>query len=362
MRLALVHYTAPPVIGGVERVLGQQAELLARQGHQVVIVCATKGAKVNGATMEYAPNFYVKRVLSALSGCEVVLVHNMFTMPFNWEASKTLALITREMTGTRFINWVHDVDVDRETFASLELRASHIAVSESRRAEFCAMSGLKPSQCAVIRNGVDVPATLGLTPRVAALAAKHALLERQLVLFHPARLLARKNVEFGVELTAALRKQGVDAACVVTAAKDPHRPESSDYAAKMRALVVKRKLQDAVIFMGDGLEPDEADVRGLYALADAVLFPGRAEGFGLPLLEAALHRLPVVCSDIPAHRELEDRGAHFFKLTEEPAAVAKRIFALVNKDPAGLRRRAVIARFGWDAVYKECLEPLLKGR
>ena len=65
------------------------------------MVCATKGAKVEGAIMEYAPNFYVKRVRSALAGCEVVAVHNMFTMPFNWDASQTLALVSREMTQTR---------------------------------------------------------------------------------------------------------------------------------------------------------------------------------------------------------------------------------------------------------------------
>ena len=68
MRISLVHYSAPPVIGGVERVLAQQAQTLARHGHQAVVVCATKGAKVDGAIMEYAPNFYIKRVLSALAG------------------------------------------------------------------------------------------------------------------------------------------------------------------------------------------------------------------------------------------------------------------------------------------------------
>jgi mannosylglucosylglycerate synthase len=192
MRISLVHYSAPPVIGGVERVLSQQAQVLARSGHTAVVVCATKGAKVDGAIMEYAPNFYIKRVLSALAGSDVVIVHNMFTMPFNWESSKTLALISHEMTGARFINWVHDIDVTRPDFDALQLRGSHVAVSEVRRREFCKFAGLKEAQCAVVPNGVDVPATLGFGKHVAAFVAKHRLMERDLVLFHPTRMLARK--------------------------------------------------------------------------------------------------------------------------------------------------------------------------
>ncbi len=314
MRISLVHYSAPPVIGGVERVLAQQAQVLTRFGHEAVVVCATKGAKVDGAIMEYAPNFYIKRVQSALAGSDVVIVHNMFTMPFNWESSKTLAQISREMTGARFINWVHDIDVTRADFTDLQLRASHVAVSEVMRREFCKFAGLKDTQCAVIPNGLDVPATLGFGKIVAAFAAKHRLAGRDLVLFHPARVLARKNLELDIEVISALRKQGVDAVCVITGARDPHRLESDDYAEKVRALIAKKKLQDAVLLAGDVFEPTEDDVRAFYSLADALIFPSKSEGFGLPVLEAALHRLPVFCSDIASHRELAD-GGHWLRLS-----------------------------------------------
>ena len=38
MRIALVHYTKPPVVGGVERVIADQAAALAGLGHEVEIV------------------------------------------------------------------------------------------------------------------------------------------------------------------------------------------------------------------------------------------------------------------------------------------------------------------------------------
>ncbi|HET9587216.1 MAG TPA: hypothetical protein VFO91_00385, partial [Anaerolineales bacterium] len=37
-RVALLHYAAPPVVGGVESVLGHHARLMADAGHQVRVV------------------------------------------------------------------------------------------------------------------------------------------------------------------------------------------------------------------------------------------------------------------------------------------------------------------------------------
>ena len=37
-KIALLHYSAPPIVGGVESVLGHHARLMADAGHQVRIV------------------------------------------------------------------------------------------------------------------------------------------------------------------------------------------------------------------------------------------------------------------------------------------------------------------------------------
>ena len=362
MRIALVHYAAPPVIGGVERVLEQQAHVLASHGHDVVVVCGNKGAKVIGATMEYAPNFYIKRLRSAFTGCEVVIVHNMFTMPFAWESTQTLAELNREMTGTQWINWVHDVDVTKEAFTALQLRASHVAVSELRRGEFSQKLGVPKAQCRVVPNGINAAATLGLTKNVAAFASRHSIFDREVVLFHPSRIVARKNIELTIETTAALRKLGVDAVSVVTGAADPHRPESQEYAEKINALIRKKKMEEAVLMCGQRFEATDEDVRGFYHLADALFSPSKIEGFGLPLLEAAQHRLPVFCSDIPAHKEVAGKHAEYFDLGEKPDLIAARIVKILKKDTFGARKREVVRQFNWDRIYKDYLEPLLKER
>src|SRR5512133_99625 len=44
MKIVLLHYSAPPVVGGVESVIGHHARLMAEAGHEVQIV-AGRGAQ-----------------------------------------------------------------------------------------------------------------------------------------------------------------------------------------------------------------------------------------------------------------------------------------------------------------------------
>ena len=44
MKIAIIHYTSWPVIGGVESVIRQHAQLMTRQGHEVAIICGEGAA------------------------------------------------------------------------------------------------------------------------------------------------------------------------------------------------------------------------------------------------------------------------------------------------------------------------------
>jgi len=48
----------------------------------------------------------------------------------------------------------------------------------------------------------------------------------------------------------------------------------------------------------------DQELRSLLTCATALLAPSQAEGFGLPVLEALAHWVPVIASDLPAHREV----------------------------------------------------------
>ncbi|WP_296944469.1 glycosyltransferase [uncultured Massilia sp.] len=50
----------------------------------------------------------------------------------------------------------------------------------------------------------------------------------------------------------------------------------------------------------------------LYAGSSALLAPSEGEGFGLPLIEAAQHDIPIIARDIPVFREVAGAHAHYF--------------------------------------------------
>lgn len=62
----------------------------------------------------------------------------------------------------------------------------------------------------------------------------------------------------------------------------------------------------------------------IYATTTCLLFPSQAEGFGLPLIEAAQHGLPILARDIPVFREVAGDHASYFQGTS-PEALADRV-------------------------------------
>ncbi|MGI9478470.1 MAG: glycosyltransferase family 4 protein [Hyphomicrobiaceae bacterium] len=61
---------------------------------------------------------------------------------------------------------------------------------------------------------------------------------------------------------------------------------------------------------------NDADLNFAYKNASALVFASQIEGFGLPIVEAFQHGLPVICSDIPVFREIADGKATFFDLSD----------------------------------------------
>ncbi len=102
--------------------------------------------------------------------------------------------------------------------------------------------------------------------------------------------------------------------------------------------LVKRKEKLAIVIIGDGPEKDalvamakELDIyhkcmfipstpvaQQYNSLFDIYAIPSRSEGFGLALIEAALHGKSIICSDIPIFREIfDDSAVTYFTLDDD---------------------------------------------
>lgn len=62
----------------------------------------------------------------------------------------------------------------------------------------------------------------------------------------------------------------------------------------------------------------------VYAASTCLIAPSVGEGFGLPLIEAAQHKLPIIARDLPVFREVGGEHAYYFSGTQ-PQDLAKAI-------------------------------------
>jgi glycosyltransferase involved in cell wall biosynthesis len=196
--------------------------------------------------------------------------------------------------------------------------------------------GVERSRFAVVPLAHDPARSAAEPPPEAELRARHGLAGRRVVLCVAAKR-PHKNQAVLVEAAALL---GADVAIVL--AGHPEQP----YDGQLRALAAARGAEGHLCFLD--YVPD-AGLEGLWRLAAAAALPTLGEGFGIPLLEAFAHGVPVAASDIPVLREVGADVPHYFD-AHDPAAAARAIEAAMRDEHAGVRGRARAAEFSWEAT------------
>jgi glycosyltransferase involved in cell wall biosynthesis len=111
-------------------------------------------------------------------------------------------------------------------------------------------------------------------------------------------------------------------------------------AIKQRALEKKVKL---VAGVSDG------ELRWLYENCELLIAPSSMEGFGLPVVEALLCGSRVVCSDIPAFREIGGEACHYFDLHAESGFSAMTV-AICNALAEPAREAQRLERFSLENI------------
>lgn len=409
--VAILHYTCPPVVGGVEQLVAVHAGLFADRGYPTRVVTGRGEQFRADVPVQVVPTLYSKNpqllaineeldrghvsdrfhamaeelfraLRSSLSGVDVCVVHNAFTLHFNLPLTVALWQMVERGAGPRFVAWCHDVSWKNALYIP-KMRDSHpwkllkeplegiryVVVSELRRREMVDLTGLPPDRFRVVPAGVDPAVQLKLEPETMEVVRRLGLLEGDLLMLAPVRITKRKNLELSIRITHALRQQGVDAKLVVTGPPGPHNIRSGDYVAELRSLRRELGVEGEVVLMFEqvGGEREEYPVgdrvmHDLYSLSDLLLFSSAQEGFGIPLIEAGLLRLPVFCSDIPPFREIGLDAVNYFKLGDEPAEVAKRIRRWMAEDRVYRLRRRVLTQYWWESVFVDRIEPLVEGR
>ncbi len=97
---------------------------------------------------------------------------------------------------------------------------------------------------------------------------------------------------------------------------------------------------------------DKAGLDGLYALASCVVVASFYEGFGLPVLEAMVRGVPVVCADRASLPEVAGEAAVLVD-PEDPADIRRGIErALADPEPLRASGRQRAAAFTWERTAR----------
>ena len=413
MKIAILHYAGPPTVGGVELTMLHHAQLMTSAGHSVSIIAGTGATFDEHIPLHVVPELgsrhravlSVKQQLDAgqltlefdrlrdqiaatlqplLSDVDVLIAHNVFTLHKNLPLTAALFHLTSSAAGKgrrrmRVIAWHHDLAWTNPLYRSqlhdgypwdLLRRAwpgvRHVTVSSARQLELARLYSIEASSIEVIPPGVDPAGFLRWTSLTQELVARLDLLAADLILLLPARITKRKNIELGIRTLAALRRQTqLDARLIITGPPGPHNPANDAYLQRLLGLRHDLKLDQSAHFLYECGEtdqlliPDET-LADFYTLADALFFPSQQEGFGIPVLEAGLARLPVFCADIRALHETGQRDAHYFSPDADPIEVAQLIGHEIAVDAAGRLRRRVRRDFTWQQIFVDRIEPLLR--
>lgn len=360
MKIALLHYSYWPEIGGVENVMRDQANMLRRAGHQVKIIAGTgldagedyELVLLPELAPDYELNVSVRSVLergqadknfsqyrsvlvealgAVLTGVDVTFVHNVFTMHFNLALTRALHDLAPYH---RMVAWTHDMVATNSDYAlpnptqppwnlmrTSSAEVTYVTVSDRRVDELKAH--LKPPVAAqVMLNMIDPGRFFGLTPEMRESLSSLDIAEREFIFLLPARILLRKNIEFALEIVKKLCEMKRNPLLLITGAKAPNSPNAERYGDFLRHSL-PAELLSHVVFVSDFFVIQDDTLRDLYLLADCLLFPSKQEGFGLPIIEAGLHRLPIWCNDVPAFWTTEGEGAFMLNdLTKLPDAIS----------------------------------------
>jgi glycosyltransferase involved in cell wall biosynthesis len=412
-RTVILHYTAPPIVGGVEAVIQAHTQVFVEAGYPVTVVAGRGEAEalpegvelvllpeIDSQHTEIArmsaqleqgqvpPGFQAmterlgRALAPTLNRFDNLIVHNVFTKHFNLPLTVALERFLDGDKPPHCIAWCHDLSWTSSSSRSkvhpgypwdllrtCRPEVTYVVVSEQRQQELATLLDFPLERIRVIYNGVDRESLLGLSAKGHALVSRLDLLSHDLILLMPVRITQAKNIEYALGLVAALRARGCRSKLIVTGPPDPHDADSMAYYESLRDLRQQLGVEEELRFVyesGPDLGQDfiiDTDVVGdLFRVSDVMFMPSHREGFAMPVLEAGLVGIPVVCTEVPAAMEIGGADVILFDKKDSPDDLAARILDWAENSPVHRLRRRVSQHYTWQAIFERDIEPLLRSR
>jgi glycosyltransferase involved in cell wall biosynthesis len=411
MKIAILHYSASPIVGGVEAVIDAHTALLLKAGSPVRILAGVGDptALPEGAEFfriaemdsrhphvvemsrqleegkipkdfEAFSDHLEKLLTSALHSIDRVIIHNIFTKHFNLPLTAALIRMLHQGKLDNCIAWCHDF-----TWTSPHSRSSvhpgypwdlirtyqedvtYVTVSQYRQNELAGLFDCPSERIRVIYNGVEPADLYSLSVEGQALINRLDLTDADLILLMPVRITQAKNIEFALQVIVSLKEHSIRPKLVVTGPPDPHDPGDMQYYQSLLDLRSQLQVEQEVRFVYESGPQTEKGysiglpiVSEIYRASDLLFLPSHREGFGMPILEAGLIGMPIFSTQIPASLEIGQQQVTLFAPDDPPDKVSERILDWAQNSATQRLRQRIRQNFTWQAIFQHNILPLLK--
>ncbi len=351
-KIAIIHFAYPPNIGGVESMIKEHAEMLTNLNYEITVVTGSGEEKDPRIKLAVIPElqsisnfnpFLQEKILDksiidndfykladtieqhlekTLEKTDIIVVHNMITIVRNLAFVYAFKNYVKKHLKKKYFGWIHDhsyinefkiKDLDKVVNSKLEKELlitpiknlTYILISESFREPFAKLMNLHGGETVVIPNGIDIRHFLEIDDLIWEIIEKYNLIKSLPLILSPVNIMDRKNLEYCLDIVFYLKKDYPNIKYVITGRPSKHH-STLEYYDNLKKKIAHLDLKDNVMFFNDFLDRAliRSEVHDLYQIADIVFFLSKSENFGLPLLEAALTKTPIIVSDLKVFREV----------------------------------------------------------
>jgi phosphatidylinositol alpha-mannosyltransferase len=354
MRVIVASAEFPPVRSGYSRVAGNLAEQFRRDGHTVIPLTEHRGCTRFGRV----PVLDLEGMRAIREGADIVQVIGP-SPPFSeqvvWEAHRrgipvVYALAAFAGLATYYSGPI-PVTVDtvyERTVYRLALRMVDAAVFHTQ--DFAESFGLRAIPWRVIPLGASDPCAIAPS----SFRTAGGMDDGRLKVLFTGQLRRAKGVANLIRGVAQLHAAGKPVQLTIVG-DGPQRP-------KLEQLVDHLGLRPLTFFRG---RVDDNELHQEYLSNDMLVLPSLlGESFGIVLVEARLHGLQVIASDLPGVRELVREFNGQVVPPGDASAIAQALRRIERPKPEARQfNTRLAARFSWSetarqflAVYRDVLD------
>ena len=406
-QIIITHYTLPPVVGGVESILSSQAKLFASKGYHVTLLAGE--GKIEESNIKTSiipelspynphirsfqrimklgslPESYELRLKNLSRKIEAyvgdinnIIIHNIMTMPFNLTATEAFRNFIEQHPDKHFYIWTHDIAwimddhknyvYERKPWSIMKTaipNVTYIAISDLRRRQMSEVFNLPKKKILVVPNTIKYQDFFKFDVSTSKIISEIQPFQRYPIILLPARLIPRKNLERGLGIIQSLLGHFPNLLALITGIPDDMNFDSENYAKELKKSVEDNNLNDHVLFLDDlfnrlniSREKNSSVVRDLYFISHLILIVSKDEGFGLPVLEAGISRIPIAVSQLSIFREVARDGVLYLPLDESEEYNANRIsrFLLTSKSKSSILFQRIFNKYNWETLWENYLQ------